>query len=228
MSRRTTPGDASPVNPSSDGNNAAENQPSTKPSTSHPKKRSTSARWLFIVSAWACYLRWVSTSHGTLVPLAEPPIGRAPFHGSKGQGELSLQPNRSSVPIGLDLTHFDDPKQRPYEPSRGAAGQDISDSSSSSSISSSSRSRSSSSSSSSIDGNHMGNEVDDQAAEGAPLAMIGATLALSGKCASPDYGARLFYIKTKHTGSRTLAGILRRIGVMHAMVTWEVGFIVLA
>jgi hypothetical protein len=51
--------------------------------------------------------------------------------------------------------------------------------------------------------------------------MIGATLALSGKCASPDYGARLFYIKTKHTGSRTLAGILRRIGVMHAMVRRE-------
>jgi hypothetical protein len=49
--------------------------------------------------------------------------------------------------------------------------------------------------------------------------MIGATLALSGKCASPDYGTKLFYIKTKHTGSRTLAGILRRIGAMHAMVS---------
>jgi len=47
--------------------------------------------------------------------------------------------------------------------------------------------------------------------------VVGSTMALTGKCASPDYGTRLFYIKNKHTGSGKMAGILRRIGEMHSM-----------
>lgn len=60
-------------------------------------------------------------------------------------------------------------------------------------------------------------QVDDDRKGNEGLPMIGATLALSGKCATPDYGTKIFYIKTKHTGSGKLAGILRRIGFIHNM-----------
>jgi hypothetical protein len=68
-----------------------------------------------------------------------------------------------------------------------------------------------------VAGSTEGGGDDDGGAAGGELPNIGATMALSGKCAAPDYGTRLFYIKNKHTRGGTLAGILRRVGALHSM-----------
>jgi hypothetical protein len=45
---------------------------------------------------------------------------------------------------------------------------------------------------------------------------VGPTLVLAGKCRSPDYGIRFYYVRTKHT--LDISGILRRVGHLHEMV----------
>ena len=171
--------------------------------------------YLFLICAWACYSRWVfmsdplpaSSATDALPPGAHGVHGMFPgmAPGVEGPGSdlqgLGTLAGTATVRPGLEILAEGGTSGQ----GKGTAGV------------SSPASESHAALKELPDSLHPLSPTDDDESttKGAP--MIGATLALSGKCASPDYGTRMYYIKTKHTGSGKLAGILRRIGSMHAM-----------
>jgi hypothetical protein len=183
-----------------------------KPSVDTPdvKKEKKSKPWLFLLCAWACYMRYVSNNW---------------VQDSQPTHNLDSPVDHSFIEVEeIPSPPQDVPKTALIVEKSGLALSALGDDS----VSSSQNNPQGQSESKAE-----GPEVEAGAAERAPdqgeemidddgkgdqaLPMIGATLALSGKCASPDYGTRIFYIKTKHTGSGKLAGILRRIGYIHNM-----------
>lgn len=176
-----------------DGN--VENEVEAKP------KRGTKP-WLFFLCAWACYMRYLSNlpipDEGNLGNPNSSPVDSSFI-------EVVETPDHESVQQGLNIEKIGISIELDQEDKEGSTTPQID--------TSNSNSESKDGSSSSIVGD---DTMDD--GKGSELPMIGATLALSGKCSSPDYGTSIFYIKTKHTGSGKLAGILRRIGFLHNMV----------
>jgi hypothetical protein len=143
--------------------------------------------WLFLLSAWACYLRWAWKKAQSVIgvenAIVTDRILPSSIRGSVGG--LSLMESE----IGLGQSSV-----QPEVP-------------------------------------HKLEKISDKISEDSSLIVfppseikreivipaIGSSMALAGRCQSPDYGSKFFYIKTKHTGSANLAGILRRVGAQHSM-----------
>ena len=112
MNRRAIPGgDILPVNSPADD---AVEKPCAKPTAPRDKRRSAFTQWLFVLSAWGCYLRWVTTSRDALISPNELPIDMTPLRdgvsgalgGGLGERASPLGGSPGPMgPVGLDLMH---------------------------------------------------------------------------------------------------------------------------
>lgn len=144
------------------------------------KKNEPSAKWLFLLSAWACYFKWLTSSpaqHIQVAPVIEHSAVTSPAQIKVTKADIKTAVRSAPLP--------EKPIQLPGDPTGPSALLKASES----------------------------------PTEHHQL-MLGSTMALSGKCTSPDYGTRFFFIKSKHTMIE-LAGIFRRIGALHSMVALD-------
>jgi hypothetical protein len=149
--------------------------------------------WIFLLSAWLCYLRWMSTTstanHDKLSWIIPGRVASSPPAFKLSYRDSAIE-SRIVKKVGKDSSNT--PRTNIGSAEKSAEGV--------------------------LQPESALEELSLVEESNLPLPLIGSTLALSGKCASPDYGIRLFYIKTKHTGSSKMSGILRRIGMLHDMV----------
>mmetsp|Transcript_20890 Transcript_20890/g.27159 ORF Transcript_20890/g.27159 Transcript_20890/m.27159 type:complete len:217 (+) Transcript_20890:62-712(+) len=140
--------------------------------------------WLFLLCAWACYMRYVSTTTVSNEKTTTSPVDMNSFINVI---ETPENPQSESIPsvvenVGLTIALSEEEEEIEKESKKKeekTKSLQVGDNSE----------------------EHQVGERDDDIDDGkggTNLPMIGATMALSGKCTSPDYGTKLFYIKTKH------------------------------